>query len=1351
MHSAVKDVVENQMILMSASKKHGVSKSALQRKVKKFKLANEEHEENTNDFEFGRSHGFKLIFTSAEEQLLSEYIIEACEMCYGLTLLNTHTPVKDAIEEQHKERLAKKALSEEKKQKAKKVKRQVFNDDISSNSDVSEEICNDSSDLESFTSEYQDLSIQEQDYVIVRYMTKKTVKHYVGQVIKISGDEYNISFMKRIVAGKFVFPDKPDEDTLVAEDILLKLPPPTISGKNNLDEQNRKQQHSLLPANNPNNRKQQVYKEPSTSKQHHQLILINQESQGITRNFEEKSVSIKSSRNHKKNLKNENESKSFTERKPVNNENPKIENIFLYKEEISLNLGNEDERNLKENKNNLIERPTKLESKILENNIETYKKMTANEESLTNNEQEERENENFKAKTDDLTKEIKSKQKVFDESLRNNKNNFKKLQETHEKKVNKAKEKADKFKEKIAREHSKNNELEVKIKKLKEELYYSNKSLKKKNHEIAELDKEVKQQNREIKFKQKFVDKTENANIYLKKQYEGKLNEVEIDAETMRKHLKEHLKAKYLKLRSIKNFESQISKLENAISNKLKQENHKQTENLSEQANGKMKKNSALNLDLQEYEKIFKELTQKVEKQIGYLQTQDMQKRELNALGKQNLTLERIEGHIDNICVSCSVVINEETSPLSPVSPAESIDDTKTDEHNEREVLKTFISVYRQNPILWNTSLKEYSDRDKKNKCYKQLVEIYQKIKKRATIEDVKKKINSLRTNYRKDLKKIKDSQRTGSSTDDIYEPTSWIFLELQFLNVEKLDNTRSTVPEKITNRQNFPENNLDEQNRKQQHSLLPANNPNNRKQQVYKEPSTSKQHHQLILINQESQGITRNFEEKSVSIKSSRNHKKNLKNENESKSFTERKPVNNENPKIENIFLYKEEISLNLGNEDERNLKENKNNLIERPTKLESKILENNIETYKKMTANEESLTNNEQEERENENFKAKTDDLTKEIKSKQKVFDESLRNNKNNFKKLQETHEKKVNKAKEKADKFKEKIAREHSKNNELEVKIKKLKEELYYSNKSLKKKNHEIAELDKEVKQQNREIKFKQKFVDKTENANIYLKKQYEGKLNEVEIDAETMRKHLKEHLKAKYLKLRSIKNFESQISKLENAISNKLKQENHKQTENLSEQANGKMKKNSALNLDLQEYEKIFKELTQKVEKQIGYLQTQDMQKRELNALGKQNLTLERIEVQKIGIPKDEKSSEKDEEHYIAQVWANKLKALEPNQKLFAEKAINDMLFEARLGTLQRDSVKINSSHYMSPIRAISAQSWTPSTSHSMGYSTVSTPLPSPQYQNLEDSGTQPQQTSEFTQNQSLQNFYNTFRI
>jgi len=44
--------------------------------------------------------------------------------------------------------------------------------------------------------------------------------------------------------------------------------------------------------------------------------------------------------------------------------------------------------------------------------------------------------------------------------------------------------------------------------------------------------------------------------------------------------------------------------------------------------------------------------------------------------------------------------------------------------------------------------------------------------------------------------------------------------------------------------------------------------------------------------------------------------------------------------------------------------------------------------------------------------------------------------------------------------------------------------------------------------------------------------------------------------------------------------------------------------------------------------------------------------------------------------------IAKVWASKLQTLDSNQKLFAEKAINDILFEAQLGTLNRNSVHIN---------------------------------------------------------------------
>ena len=44
--------------------------------------------------------------------------------------------------------------------------------------------------------------------------------------------------------------------------------------------------------------------------------------------------------------------------------------------------------------------------------------------------------------------------------------------------------------------------------------------------------------------------------------------------------------------------------------------------------------------------------------------------------------------------------------------------------------------------------------------------------------------------------------------------------------------------------------------------------------------------------------------------------------------------------------------------------------------------------------------------------------------------------------------------------------------------------------------------------------------------------------------------------------------------------------------------------------------------------------------------------------------------------------IAKAWGEKLLTLEPEQRIFAEKAINDILFEASQGTLHRHSLKIN---------------------------------------------------------------------
>ncbi|XP_037812587.1 uncharacterized protein LOC119604196 [Lucilia sericata] len=104
-----------------------------------------------------------------------------------------------------------------------------------------------------------------------------------------------------------------------------------------------------------------------------------------------------------------------------------------------------------------------------------------------------------------------------------------------------------------------------------------------------------------------------------------------------------------------------------------------------------------------------------------------------------------------------------------------------SEEH--RHYLKVFIQTYHNLPILWDTSLRDYTNRDKRADAYQTLVPIYRYLKRDATLEDVKKKINTLRTNYRKELKVVEAARKQGNH----YQPRCWTFYELDFLrNAEK-------------------------------------------------------------------------------------------------------------------------------------------------------------------------------------------------------------------------------------------------------------------------------------------------------------------------------------------------------------------------------------------------------------------------------------------------------------------------------------------------------------------------------------------------------------------------------------
>lgn len=59
--------------------------------------------------------------------------------------------------------------------------------------------------------------------------------------------------------------------------------------------------------------------------------------------------------------------------------------------------------------------------------------------------------------------------------------------------------------------------------------------------------------------------------------------------------------------------------------------------------------------------------------------------------------------------------------------------------------------------------------------------------------------------------------------------------------------------------------------------------------------------------------------------------------------------------------------------------------------------------------------------------------------------------------------------------------------------------------------------------------------------------------------------------------------------------------------------------------------------------------------------------------------------------------ITKVWGEKLTTLNMQQRMFAEKAINDILFEAGLGNLHKFSIKIND--YIKDRECVSIQSST----------------------------------------------------
>ncbi|XP_060654564.1 uncharacterized protein LOC132790138 [Drosophila nasuta] len=107
---------------------------------------------------------------------------------------------------------------------------------------------------------------------------------------------------------------------------------------------------------------------------------------------------------------------------------------------------------------------------------------------------------------------------------------------------------------------------------------------------------------------------------------------------------------------------------------------------------------------------------------------------------------------------------------------------TKTKQNmnsRDRQFWTEFLLLYRSLPAVWKVKSPEYSSRALKSAGYEQLVQKLHEVEPHADRALVVKKINSFRTNFRRDLRKRVEGERLGEAP---FESTLWYFELLGFL-----------------------------------------------------------------------------------------------------------------------------------------------------------------------------------------------------------------------------------------------------------------------------------------------------------------------------------------------------------------------------------------------------------------------------------------------------------------------------------------------------------------------------------------------------------------------------------------
>ena len=100
-----------------------------------------------------------------------------------------------------------------------------------------------------------------------------------------------------------------------------------------------------------------------------------------------------------------------------------------------------------------------------------------------------------------------------------------------------------------------------------------------------------------------------------------------------------------------------------------------------------------------------------------------------------------------------------------------------------RAITLQFIDLLKQHPCLWQVKNDNYKNKIVRNSSLAAIIKaLNENMNCEATQSDVMKKLHTLRSQFRKEMKDFKTSQKSGAGTDDLHVPKLWCFDALRFL-----------------------------------------------------------------------------------------------------------------------------------------------------------------------------------------------------------------------------------------------------------------------------------------------------------------------------------------------------------------------------------------------------------------------------------------------------------------------------------------------------------------------------------------------------------------------------------------